>query len=92
MRCLPAVAPQLTAEIDDGAEECRCTGSRGSRLPAALPRLLTAETIAQRVRKSGISREFLSNFANRGVRDSRYREGGLAPWVFVAARVTYIDL
>jgi len=26
------------------------------------------------------------------VRDSRYREGGLAPWVFVAARVTYIDL
>ena len=30
--------------------------------------------------------------ANRGVRDSRYRECGLAPWVFVAARVTYIDL
>jgi len=26
------------------------------------------------------------------VRDSRYREGGLAPWIFVAARVTYIDL
>jgi len=26
------------------------------------------------------------------VRDSRYREGGLAPSVFVAARVTYIDL
>ena len=40
----------------------------------------------------GISREFPSNFANRGVRDSRYREGGLAPWVFVAARITYIDL
>jgi hypothetical protein len=43
-------------------------------------------------RISGVSREFLSNLANRGVRDSRYREGGLGPWVFVAARVTYIDL
>jgi hypothetical protein len=52
-------------------------------------RMFLPSVVLRRI--SGVSREFLSKLANRGVRDSRYREGGPAPWVFVAARVTYID-